>query len=35
MAALANRLVGLNPEDLFKSMGKAYDYISADSQLRW
>lgn len=35
IAALANRLIGLEPEDLFKNMGKTYDYISADSQLRW
>ncbi|KAI6124557.1 enolase C-terminal domain-like protein [Pisolithus croceorrhizus] len=35
IAALANRLIGLDPEDLFKNMGKTHDYISADSQLRW
>lgn len=35
IAALANRLIGLDPEDLFKNMGKTYDYISGDSQLRW
>ncbi|KAL4079475.1 enolase C-terminal domain-like protein [Scleroderma citrinum] len=35
IAALANRLVGLDPEELFRNMGKTYDYISADSQLRW
>ncbi|KAG6336382.1 hypothetical protein ID866_2702 [Astraeus odoratus] len=35
IATLANRLIGMDPEDLFKNMGKTYDYISADSQLRW
>jgi len=33
--ALANKLIGRDPEDLFKSMGKAWDWLSSDSQLRW
>ncbi|KAI0915920.1 hypothetical protein AcV5_003394 [Taiwanofungus camphoratus] len=32
---LAKRLVGKDVEDLFGNMGKTWDYLSADSQLRW
>lgn len=35
ITALASRLIGYDPEEFFKNMGKAYDYVSADSQLRW
>jgi len=32
---LANRLVGKDVEELFANMGKTWDYLSSDSQLRW
>ncbi len=32
---VANRLVGKEVEALFANMGKAWDYLLADSQLRW
>ncbi|KZS93919.1 enolase C-terminal domain-like protein [Sistotremastrum niveocremeum HHB9708] len=32
---VANRLVGKEIESLFSDMGKAWDYIMADPQLRW
>ena len=32
---LAKRLVGKDVEELFANMGKTWDYLSADSQLRW
>ena len=32
---LAKRLVGKDVEELFAAMGKTWDYLSADSQLRW
>ncbi|KAF8438042.1 enolase C-terminal domain-like protein [Boletus edulis BED1] len=35
IAVLANKLIGRDPEDLFKSMGKTWDWLSSDSQLRW
>ncbi|KAN0084163.1 Enolase C-terminal domain-like protein [Tylopilus felleus] len=35
IAVLANKLVGRDPENLFKSMGKTWDWLSSDPQLRW
>ncbi|GJJ11514.1 hypothetical protein Clacol_005747 [Clathrus columnatus] len=32
---VANRLVGKEIESLFENMGKAWDYLLADPQLRW
>ncbi|OSD01376.1 enolase C-terminal domain-like protein, partial [Trametes coccinea BRFM310] len=32
---LAKRLVGKDVEELFANMGKTWDYLSSDSQLRW
>ncbi|KAF9051765.1 enolase C-terminal domain-like protein [Panaeolus papilionaceus] len=32
---VANRLVGKDTEELFEDMGKAWDYLMADPQLRW
>ncbi|GBE83760.1 L-galactonate dehydratase [Sparassis crispa] len=32
---LANRLLGKEVEELFANMGMTWDYLSADSQLRW
>ncbi|OJT08408.1 L-galactonate dehydratase [Trametes pubescens] len=32
---LAKRLVGKDVEEIFANMGKTWDYLSADSQLRW
>ncbi|THH16473.1 hypothetical protein EW146_g4170, partial [Bondarzewia mesenterica] len=32
---VASRLVGKEVESLFSNMGKAWDYLVADSQLRW
>ncbi|KII87803.1 hypothetical protein PLICRDRAFT_42306 [Plicaturopsis crispa FD-325 SS-3] len=32
---VANRLVGKDTEELFADMGKAWDYLTADPQLRW
>ena len=32
---VANRLVGKEVEALFANMGKTWDYLLADSQLRW
>ncbi|KAH9946871.1 enolase C-terminal domain-like protein [Amylocystis lapponica] len=32
---LAIRLVGKDVEEIFANMGKTWDYLSADSQLRW
>lgn len=32
---LAKRLVGKDTEELFANMGKTWDYLSADPQLRW
>ncbi|KAI0065819.1 enolase C-terminal domain-like protein [Artomyces pyxidatus] len=32
---VANRLVGKEVESLFANMGKAWEYLVADSQLRW
>ncbi|ESK84130.1 mandelate racemase muconate lactonizing protein, partial [Moniliophthora roreri MCA 2997] len=32
---VANRLVGKETEDLFADMGKTWDYLLADPQLRW
>jgi L-fuconate dehydratase len=32
---VANRLIGRKTEELFADMGKAWDYLLADSQLRW
>ncbi|KAF8690242.1 hypothetical protein AX14_003044 [Amanita brunnescens Koide BX004] len=33
--AVADRLVGKDTEELFSDMGKAWDYLMADAQLRW
>ncbi|KAG9313383.1 enolase C-terminal domain-like protein [Chiua virens] len=35
IAALANKLIGRDPEELFKVMGKTWDWLSSDPQLRW
>ncbi|KAF9225759.1 enolase C-terminal domain-like protein [Gyrodon lividus] len=35
ISALANRLIGRDPEELFKNMGKTWDWMSSDPQLRW
>ncbi|KIK90968.1 hypothetical protein PAXRUDRAFT_150657 [Paxillus rubicundulus Ve08.2h10] len=35
IAALATRLIGRDPEELFRSMGKTWDWMSSDPQLRW
>ncbi|KAJ3519566.1 hypothetical protein NM688_g9284 [Phlebia brevispora] len=32
---LAERLVGKNVEELFANMGKTWDYLCSDPQLRW
>lgn len=32
---VASRLEGKNVEDLFSNMGKTWDYLCADPQLRW
>jgi hypothetical protein len=32
---VANRLVGKEVEPLFADMGKAWDFMLADPQLRW
>lgn len=32
---VAKRLVGKDTEVLFADMGKAWDYMMADPQLRW
>ncbi|PFH48974.1 hypothetical protein AMATHDRAFT_76464 [Amanita thiersii Skay4041] len=32
---VANRLVGKDTEELFADMGKAWDHLTADAQLRW
>ncbi|KAF8634254.1 hypothetical protein AX15_001004 [Amanita polypyramis BW_CC] len=32
---VANRLVGRDTEELFADMGKAWDHLMADAQLRW
>ena len=32
---VANRLVGKDAESLFADMGKTWDYMTADPQLRW
>ncbi len=32
---LAKRLVGKDVEEIFANMGKTWDYLCADSQLRW
>lgn len=32
---LAKRLLGKDVEEIFANMGKTWDYLSADSQLRW
>ena len=32
---VANRLVGKEVESLFANMGKTWEYLVADSQLRW
>jgi L-fuconate dehydratase len=33
--AVASRLIGKDTEDLFSDMGKTWDWLLADSQLRW
>lgn len=33
--AVANRLVGKETEELFKDMGKTWDFMMSDPQLRW
>ncbi|KIJ61633.1 hypothetical protein HYDPIDRAFT_176981 [Hydnomerulius pinastri MD-312] len=35
IAALAQRLIGHDPEEFFANMGKAWDWMSSDPQLRW
>lgn len=35
IAVLASKLIDCDPEDLFKSMGKTWEWLSSDSQLRW
>jgi L-fuconate dehydratase len=35
IAVIANKLIGRDPEELFKSMGKTWDWLSSDPQLRW
>ncbi|CAE6416208.1 unnamed protein product [Rhizoctonia solani] len=35
IAAVADRLVGKNTEELFANMGATWDYLLADPQLRW
>ena len=32
---LAKRLIGKETEEIFANMGKTWDHLSADSQLRW
>ena len=32
---LSKRLIGKDVEEIFANMGKTWDYLSADSQLRW
>ena len=32
---VANRLIGKDTEELFANMGKTWDYLTADPQLRW
>jgi L-fuconate dehydratase len=32
---VANRLIGKETEELFADMGKTWDYMLADPQLRW
>ena len=32
---VAKRLVGKDAEELFSDMGRTWDYMMADSQLRW
>lgn len=32
---VASRLVGKDTEELFSDMGKAWDYLVSDPQLRW
>ena len=32
---LAKRLIGKDVEEIFANMGKTWDYLCADSQLRW
>jgi L-fuconate dehydratase len=32
---VAKRLVGKDAEELFGDMGKTWDWLMADSQLRW
>ena len=32
---VAKRLLGKDTEELFANMGKTWDYLSSDSQLRW
>lgn len=32
---LSNRLIGKDVEEVFANMGTTWDYLSADSQLRW
>jgi len=35
IAAFANKLIGRDPEELFKSMGETWDWLCSDPQLRW
>lgn len=32
---VASRLIGKDTEELFADMGKTWDYLLADAQLRW
>jgi L-fuconate dehydratase len=33
--AVASRLIGKDTEELFADMGKTWDWLLADPQLRW
>lgn len=35
MAQVADRLIGKKLEDMFADMGKLWEYMLADPQLRW
>ncbi|KIM23668.1 hypothetical protein M408DRAFT_252891, partial [Serendipita vermifera MAFF 305830] len=35
ISQVADRLVGKDTEELFKNMGKTWEYLVADPQLRW
>jgi hypothetical protein len=33
--AVADRILGMKTEELFADMGKTWEWLMADSQLRW